>query len=88
VRQAHADAGIPFGEVHVATPIEICEARDPKGIYAKARAGEITGFTGIDDPYEEPLEPELRIDAGAQTHAETVAGVIELVAQLAEARSD
>ena len=44
----------------VDTPIELCEQRDPKGLYAKARAGEITGFTGIDDPYEAPDAPELR----------------------------
>jgi len=51
-----------FIEIHVATPIEECERRDRKGLYAKARAGQITGFTGIDDPYEAPVEPELRID--------------------------
>lgn len=51
-----------FMEVHVATPIEVCEVRDRKGLYAKARAGLIKGFTGIDDPYEEPQSPELRID--------------------------
>ena len=51
VRAMHDEAGLPFVEVHVDTPIELCEARDPKGLYAKARAGEITGFTGIDDPY-------------------------------------
>lgn len=51
-----------FIEVHVATPLEICEQRDRKGIYAKARAGIIKGFTGIDDPYEVPEEPEVRID--------------------------
>jgi sulfate adenylyltransferase len=50
-----------FVEVHVATPIEICEARDRKGLYKKAREGKITGFTGIDDPYETPEKPELRI---------------------------
>lgn len=49
-------------EVHVSTPLEICEKRDPKGLYAKARAGLIKGFTGIDDPYEEPVSPEIRID--------------------------
>ncbi len=46
----------------MSTPIEVCEARDVKGLYAKARAGEITGFTGIDDPYEPPLDAELVID--------------------------
>ncbi|KAA8882896.1 adenylyl-sulfate kinase [Nocardia colli] len=59
VRAAHLEAGIPFVEVFVDTPLEICESRDPKGMYAKARAGEIRGFTGIDDPYEAPTEPEL-----------------------------
>ena len=51
-----------FVEVHVATPLETCEARDRKGLYAAARAGKIKGFTGIDDPYEAPVAPELRID--------------------------
>lgn len=53
--------GLRFIEVHVDTPIELCEQRDPKGLYAKARAGEIRGFTGIDDPYEAPTAPELRL---------------------------
>ena len=46
----------------VDAPLEVCEARDPKGLYAKARAGELTGFTGIDDPYEPPGEPDLVIE--------------------------
>jgi adenylylsulfate kinase-like enzyme len=54
---------LPFIEVHVNTPIETCEQRDPKGLYKKARAGQLKGFTGIDDPYEAPLQPELTIDA-------------------------
>ena len=58
-RHIHAEAGLPFVEVFVDTPIELCEQRDPKGLYAKARAGEITGFTGIDDPYEPPETPDL-----------------------------
>ncbi len=61
VREIHALAGVPFAEIFVDTPIEVCEQRDPKGLYAKARAGEITGFTGIDDPYEAPPAPELRL---------------------------
>ncbi|HEY5623457.1 MAG TPA: bifunctional sulfate adenylyltransferase/adenylylsulfate kinase [Gammaproteobacteria bacterium] len=61
------DAVGGFVEVHVATPIEICEGRDRKGLYAKARAGLIKGFTGIDDPYEEPVEPEMRIDTSELT---------------------
>ncbi|MGH2935657.1 MAG: adenylyl-sulfate kinase [Gaiellaceae bacterium] len=52
----------PFVEIHVATPVEECEKRDVKGLYARARAGEIAEFTGISDPYEEPNAPELRID--------------------------
>ncbi|MBF6469440.1 adenylyl-sulfate kinase [Nocardia beijingensis] len=66
VRAAHEAAGIPFLEVFVDTPLAVCEARDPKGMYAKARAGEIRGFTGIDDPYEAPTEAEiiLRPDHG------------------------
>lgn len=59
VRDLHETARLPFLEVHVATPLAVCEARDPKGLYAKARSGEITGFTGIDDPYEPPVSPEL-----------------------------
>ena len=62
-RAAHEAAGLPFVEVFVDTPIEECEQRDPKGLYAKARAGEITGFTGIDDPYEAPLAPELLVSS-------------------------
>jgi bifunctional enzyme CysN/CysC len=60
-RQVHDAAGLRFVEVFVDTPLEVCESRDPKGLYAKARAGEITGFTGIDDPYEAPAHPDLRL---------------------------
>jgi adenylylsulfate kinase-like enzyme len=59
VRAAHEAAGLRFVEVFVDTPLELCEQRDPKGLYAKARAGEVTGMTGIDDPYEPPPTPEL-----------------------------
>jgi adenylylsulfate kinase len=55
-----------FVEIHVEAPLEVCEARDPKGLYKKARAGEIKGFTGIDDPYESPLTPELVVDSAAR----------------------
>jgi sulfate adenylyltransferase len=50
-----------FIEIFVDTPIEVCEQRDTKGMYAKARRGEIKAFTGVDDPYEEPLSPEIRL---------------------------
>ena len=65
-----------FVEVHVATPIEECEKRDRKGMYAKARAGLITGFTGVDDPYEVPRNPELSIDTTAMTPAEAAQEVM------------
>ena len=78
-RALHDAADVPFVEVFVDTPIELCEQRDVKGLYAKARAGELKGFTGIDDPYEEPSAPELRLvpdDGDADVMA---ARVIELL---------
>ena len=80
VREIHAMAGLPFAEIFVDTPIEICEQRDPKGLYAKARAGEITGFTGIDDPYEAPGDPELRLvpsDGTPEDQARIVVALLE-----------
>jgi len=62
VRHLHDAAALPFLEVFVDTPLAVCEARDPKGLYAKARAGEISDFTGVDAPYETPERPELRLD--------------------------
>jgi sulfate adenylyltransferase len=59
-----------FVEIHIATAIDVCESRDRKGLYAAARAGKITGFTGVDDPYEIPASPELRIDAGERNIAQ------------------
>jgi adenylylsulfate kinase len=61
-----------FIEIFVDAPLEVCEKRDPKGLYKKARAGELKGFTGIDDPYEAPTKPELVLDAGTKS-AETLA---------------
>lgn len=61
-RRAHATAGLRFLEVWVATPLAVCEERDPKGMYARARAGELTDFTGVDAPYEEPTAPDLVLD--------------------------
>jgi adenylylsulfate kinase len=68
-----------FVEIFVDAPLEVCEARDPKGLYKKARDGKIKGFTGIDDPYEAPERPELVLDAGSQP-AETLAD--EVIAYL------
>lgn len=63
VRALHAEAKLPFIEIHVATPIETCEQRDPKGLYKKARRGELRNFTGLDSRYEPPQHPELTLDA-------------------------
>ncbi|MDH3719036.1 MAG: adenylyl-sulfate kinase [Planctomycetota bacterium] len=65
-----------FVEVFVDTPLEVCEARDPKGLYKKARAGEIEGFTGIDDPYEPPQKPELVLNGGDQSPQELADQVV------------
>ena len=68
-----------FIEIFVDAPLEVCEKRDPKGLYKKARAGELKGFTGIDDPYEAPAKPELVLDAGTK-NAEALAD--EVIAYL------
>jgi adenylyl-sulfate kinase len=78
-REIHTRAGLAFIEVFVDTPIELCEARDPKGLYAKARAGELTGFTGVDDPYEAPSSPELVLRPSDGSPAEQAALVLALV---------
>jgi adenylylsulfate kinase len=65
-----------FIEIFVDAPIEVCEARDPKGLYKKARAGEIKGFTGIDDPYEAPQKPELVLDSAKKSAEELADEVI------------
>ena len=61
------------------TPLEVCEERDPKGLYKKARAGEIKGFTGIDDPYEAPEKPELVIDTSKMSPQEATIALIEML---------
>ena len=61
VRDAHEAAGLAFVEVYVDTPLETCEQRDPKGLYARARAGEVKAMTGIDDPYEPPERPDVHL---------------------------
>ena len=65
-----------FFEIHCAADLDVCESRDPKGLYAKARAGVIKEFTGISSPYEAPEHPELTIDTGAQELSQSVALVI------------
>jgi adenylyl-sulfate kinase len=70
-RAAHARRELPFLEVHVATSLEECERRDPKGLYARARAGELAGLTGVDAPYEVPEHPDLRIEPGESLESAT-----------------
>ncbi|KUJ84930.1 adenylyl-sulfate kinase [Microbulbifer flavimaris] len=72
VRRMHVEADLPYLEVFVDCALEEAEARDPKGLYKKARAGEIRGFTGIDDPYEAPAAPELHLHTDKMTLEEEV----------------
>lgn len=78
-RQMHARAGLEFIEVFIDTPLEMCEGRDPKGLYAKARAGELKGFTGIDDPYEAPVDPEMVLTPDAGDPVAQAGAVVELL---------
>jgi adenylyl-sulfate kinase len=82
-RALHREAGLPFVEVFVDTPVAICEQRDPKGLYAKARRGELRGFTGVDDPYEPPLTPELVVCTVGRSPSEIAE---DLLAYLIEQR--
>ena len=79
VRRRVVGAGLRFVEVHVATPLEECERRDPKGLYARARAGELTGMTGVDDPYEVPADPELTLTPAHGDPVAQAALVLELL---------
>ena len=75
-RKIHEEAGLPFIEVFVSAPLEVCEQRDPKGLYQKAREGKIPEFTGISAPYEEPLKPEIVLDVAKLSPQESAAEVI------------
>ena len=75
-----------FVEVHVSTPLAECERRDPKGLYARARRGEVALFTGVSDPYEPPEAPELRLDTSALDAAAAGAQVLEVLAGSGAAR--
>ncbi len=79
VRQLHLDADVAFYEVHVSTPLEVCEQRDTKGFYAMARTGEIADFTGISAPYEAPEHPDLAIDTSQVSLDEAVTAVLTLI---------
>ena len=81
VRKRHQAHGTGYVEVHVATPVDVCAERDVKGLYARQAAGEITGLTGVDDPYEAPESPDLRIESQDQTVQESAASVYALLSE-------
>jgi bifunctional enzyme CysN/CysC len=73
VRARHAEAGISFAEIYVATPLEVCIERDPKSLYARAAQGSVLQMTGVSDPYEVPADPDITIE----THNFTTAQIVE-----------
>ena len=77
VREMHEKAGLDFIEAHVSTPVNTCAGRDPKKLYERAFKGEIKGFTGVDDPYEPPENPEIVLDTAIHTPAECVGMLID-----------
>ena len=79
VRALHEEAGMEFIEIFVDCSLQEAEARDPKGLYKKARAGEIKNFTGIDDPYEAPQHPEIHLHSDRQSLAEEVAQILSVL---------
>jgi adenylylsulfate kinase len=78
-RKLHEEGDVPFLEVHVDVPLEVAEERDPKGLYKKARAGEIKGFTGVDDPYEAPPGAELHLQTDQLSVEESAQKVLDLL---------
>ncbi len=82
IRALHDEAGLPFAEVFVDTSLDECERRDPKGLYKRARAGHLPGFTGIDSAYETPANPDLVLTPGSGSVSEQVSRVLELVEDL------
>ncbi|MFH8611415.1 adenylyl-sulfate kinase [Streptomyces sp. NPDC018029] len=81
VRKRHQAGDTAYVEVHVATPVEVCSVRDVKGLYAKQAKGEISGLTGVDDPYEAPESPDLRIESQNQTVQESAAALYALLVE-------
>ena len=88
VRDLHEEADIPFLEIFTDTPIEVCEQRDPKGLYRRARSGELKLFTGVDDPYEPPLTPEITVHPGRMSAPECALVIIEELARRGILRHD
>ena len=79
VRAHHAEHGTPLLQVHLSTPVEVCAERDVKGLYGKAFRGEISSMTGVVDPYEVPVDPDLRIDTAAVDRDASVALLVNLL---------
>ena len=79
VRALHTERGATFLEVHVATPVEVCSERDVKGLYAKQKAGELTGLTGVDAPYDVPQNPDVVVRTHEQTLDESVEQLLGLL---------
>lgn len=77
----HADADLPFLEIFVDAPLRLCEERDPKGLYARARAGKLAGLTGVDAPYETPLKPDLTLHSGEESVESAVERVVQELAE-------
>lgn len=89
-REIHEKAGIPFVEVYVDVPLDVAESRDPKGLYKKARSGEIKNFTGISAPYEAPVNPEVKIDTSKLSVNECAEKILEYLVEknIVEKRDD
>lgn len=81
VRERHKQLGLGFVEVFVATPLEVCEGRDPKGLYERARRGEVPRFTGISSPYEEPRHPELVLKTVGRSPEECASEVLGVLTE-------
>ncbi|OAH12822.1 adenylyl-sulfate kinase [Streptomyces jeddahensis] len=80
VRKRHQSSDTPYFEVHVATPVEVCSDRDVKGLYARQAAGQLTGLTGVDDPYEPPVDPDLVLETQHQTPQQSADAVYAMLA--------
>jgi adenylylsulfate kinase len=87
VRDWHEAHGTEYLEIHVATPVAVCSVRDVKGLYAKQASGQISGLTGVDDPYEAPEDPDLRIEAHTESVSESAAALRALLVERGVLRS-
>jgi len=83
VRARHDARGIPFYEMHVSAPLEVCSQRDVKGLYRRRQIGEISGLIGVDDPYEPPEQPELRLHTHREEATDSVQRVLQLIGVVA-----